>query len=141
MDASVTLDRQRAELRTGSLTKDGVEKGSGTVCVAVCLNVCARVYGPRIIVEYNDITGLRSRRLYGRAMLSLRCGTRRSIDPDIKEKMPRNVRPRKRRGRREREKDMDLLFLPDNETREALVIVHANCKQRYGHNPSNCTVD
>lgn len=36
---------------------------------------------------------------------------------------------------------MDLLFLPDNETREALVIVHANRKQRHGHNASNCTVD
>lgn len=30
------------------------------------LSRCLRsVYGPRIIVEYNDVTGLRSRRLYG----------------------------------------------------------------------------
>lgn len=51
-----------------------------------------------------------------------------------------NERERKKEKVRKR-KRIHLFFLSDNKTREALVIVHANRKQRYGHCESNCTVD
>lgn len=48
---------------------------------------------------------------------------------------------KKKKRRRRREKEADLLFSPDNETREALAIAHANRKCKRGHRTSNCTVD
>lgn len=42
LDASVTPGGQQRPNYRRALTKNGVEKGSGTVCVAVCPDVCPR---------------------------------------------------------------------------------------------------